>query len=94
MNGVFGIKPTWGRISREGDAATGSVSHVGPIASSTKDLAYFLEATCGEDLLDREGRLAMTLPAQRRSWRIQVVLDAPTLEEIAALQVRYPNPAP
>jgi len=24
----------------------------------------------------------------------QVVLDAPTLEEIAALQVRYPNPAP
>lgn len=54
MNGVFGIKPTWGRISREGDAATGSVSHVGPIASSTKDLAYFLEATCGEDLLDRE----------------------------------------
>jgi len=54
MNGVFGIKPTWGRISREGDAATGSVSHVGPIASSTKDLAYFLEATCGEDLLDGE----------------------------------------
>ena len=24
----------------------------------------------------------------------QLALDAPTLEEIAALQVRYPNPAP
>lgn len=27
--------------------------------------------------LDRDGRLAMPLPVQRRSWRIQVVLDAP-----------------
>src|SRR5262249_13970901 len=43
LNGVFGIKPTWGRVSREGDSASGSVAHVGPLASSTVDLARVLE---------------------------------------------------
>jgi aspartyl-tRNA(Asn)/glutamyl-tRNA(Gln) amidotransferase subunit A len=44
LNGVFGIKPTWGRVSRHGDTAKDSVSHVGPLASSTLDLARALEA--------------------------------------------------
>ncbi len=44
LNGVFGIKPTWGRVSRHGDTSTDSVSHVGPLASSTLDLARTLEA--------------------------------------------------
>ncbi|MEO7113737.1 MAG: amidase, partial [Polyangiaceae bacterium] len=31
INGVFGIKPTWGRVSRTGDIFTGSsVAHLGP----------------------------------------------------------------
>lgn len=42
MNGVFGIKPTWGRISRHTSSA-GTVSHIGPLASSTLDLARMLE---------------------------------------------------
>src|SRR5262249_25247988 len=29
INGVFGIKPTWGRVSRSGDAFGGSVAHLG-----------------------------------------------------------------
>ena len=41
--GVFGIKPTWGRVSRSGDIFGGTVGHLGPIASSTLDLAHFLE---------------------------------------------------
>jgi aspartyl-tRNA(Asn)/glutamyl-tRNA(Gln) amidotransferase subunit A len=47
--GVFGIKPTWGRVSRHGDVLSGTVGHLGPIASSTLDLARCLEAICGRD---------------------------------------------
>ncbi|WP_394837024.1 amidase [Pendulispora rubella] len=54
INGVFGIKPTWGRVSRAGDYAEGTVAHVGPIASSTADLARVLEAISGPDPLDPE----------------------------------------
>jgi aspartyl-tRNA(Asn)/glutamyl-tRNA(Gln) amidotransferase subunit A len=49
MNGVFGIKPTWGRVSRSGDISTGTVAHVGPLASSTLDLARALEVMSGPD---------------------------------------------
>lgn len=49
MNGVFGIKPTWGRVSRSGDISTGTVAHVGPLASSTVDLARALEVMSGAD---------------------------------------------
>jgi aspartyl-tRNA(Asn)/glutamyl-tRNA(Gln) amidotransferase subunit A len=48
-NGVFGIKPTWGRVSRSGDTAAGSVAHVGPIGASTLDLALALDAVAGPD---------------------------------------------
>jgi aspartyl-tRNA(Asn)/glutamyl-tRNA(Gln) amidotransferase subunit A len=43
LNGVFGIKATFGRVSRAGDGFLGSVAHAGPIASSTTDLATFLD---------------------------------------------------
>jgi aspartyl-tRNA(Asn)/glutamyl-tRNA(Gln) amidotransferase subunit A len=56
MNGVFGIKPTFGRVSRFGDLAGGSVEHVGPIASSTLDLALFLEAVAAPDARDPVSR--------------------------------------
>jgi aspartyl-tRNA(Asn)/glutamyl-tRNA(Gln) amidotransferase subunit A len=52
MSGVFGIKPTWGRISRSGDISGGSVSHLGPLATSTVDLAHALEAMSGADAAD------------------------------------------
>jgi aspartyl-tRNA(Asn)/glutamyl-tRNA(Gln) amidotransferase subunit A len=52
LNGVFGIKPTWGRVSRAGDTSTGSVSHVGPLASSTLDLARVLETIGPRDPRD------------------------------------------
>lgn len=47
--GVFGLKPSFGRLSRAGDAITGSLGHVGPIAASTRDLALCLDVTCGVD---------------------------------------------
>jgi aspartyl-tRNA(Asn)/glutamyl-tRNA(Gln) amidotransferase subunit A len=50
--GVFGIKPTWGRISRAGGLSGGSVAHFGPLAGSTVDLARSLEAMSGIDGAD------------------------------------------
>ncbi len=49
INGVFGIKPTWGRVSRAGDISGGTVAHLGPLACSTVDLAHALEAMSGHD---------------------------------------------
>jgi aspartyl-tRNA(Asn)/glutamyl-tRNA(Gln) amidotransferase subunit A len=56
--GVFGIKPTWGRISLSGDIFAGTVGHLGPLASSVLDLARFLEVASGFDPEDLQTDLA------------------------------------
>lgn len=87
-NGLFGIKPTFGRISRAGDGFGGTVAHIGPIGASTRDLAIFLEATSGEDPEDiltygnpgfTPGWLESALARGVRGLRIGVLED-----EIAA----------
>jgi aspartyl-tRNA(Asn)/glutamyl-tRNA(Gln) amidotransferase subunit A len=54
LNGVFGIKPTFGRVPVVGHGVPGgsSVVHLGPLGASTHDLAVFLETTSGEDARD------------------------------------------
>jgi aspartyl-tRNA(Asn)/glutamyl-tRNA(Gln) amidotransferase subunit A len=44
LNGIFGIKPTFGRVSRAGDGFRESVAATGPLGASTEDLAHFLDA--------------------------------------------------
>lgn len=53
-NGVFGIKPTYGRVPVVGHGVPGgsSVVHLGPLGASTHDLAVFLEAASGADPRD------------------------------------------
>jgi aspartyl-tRNA(Asn)/glutamyl-tRNA(Gln) amidotransferase subunit A len=41
--GIFGLKPTFGRISRTGESAWGSLNHVGVLAGASADLARFLD---------------------------------------------------
>jgi aspartyl-tRNA(Asn)/glutamyl-tRNA(Gln) amidotransferase subunit A len=50
--GVYGLKPTYGRVPRSGDGFSGSVNHDGPIAASVHDLALFLDAAAGPDAGD------------------------------------------
>jgi aspartyl-tRNA(Asn)/glutamyl-tRNA(Gln) amidotransferase subunit A len=52
--GVFGFKPTYGRVPATGHGLPGatSVVHLGPIAVSTRDLALFLEHASGADAGD------------------------------------------
>ncbi len=47
LNGVFGIKPTFGRVPRSPNSSS-SVAHTGPIASCTQDLATFLDVVASE----------------------------------------------
>jgi AtzE family amidohydrolase len=51
--GVFGLKPTYGRVSRAGTALfAGSFDHVGPLARSARDLAAAFDALQGPDVAD------------------------------------------
>jgi amidase len=48
MNGVTGLKPTWGRVSRAGVFALAqSMDHIGPMARSAADAAALLGAIAG-----------------------------------------------
>ena len=51
--GLFGLKPTYGRVSKYGVMPLApSIDHVGPIARTAWDTAALLQAIAGFDLLD------------------------------------------
>ena len=49
LTGVFGVKPTFGRLSRMGGGLANSVSAFGPIGASTADLAALMDVCAGHD---------------------------------------------
>lgn len=50
MNGITGLKPTWGRVSRAGVfALADTLDHVGPMARDARDAAAVLGAIAGPD---------------------------------------------
>ena len=64
--GLFGLKPTYGRLSRAGTFPfVASLDHVGPMARSVRDLALALDAMSGPDAADpvlSEARFEPTAP--------------------------------
>jgi aspartyl-tRNA(Asn)/glutamyl-tRNA(Gln) amidotransferase subunit A len=70
LNGVFGLKPTFGRIPVTGNAAAQSVGHIGPLGISTYDLAVFVEATAGFDPADAASGVG---PALHRGDLVQAL---------------------
>lgn len=52
-NGVVGMKPTYGRVSRYGLIAfASSLDQIGPMTRTVTDNAHLLEAICGLDKMD------------------------------------------
>lgn len=67
--GIFGLKPTYGRLSRAGSFLfTGSLDHLGPLARSVADLALTYDAMQGADADD-------PVSAQRPVERVMPELD-------------------
>jgi aspartyl-tRNA(Asn)/glutamyl-tRNA(Gln) amidotransferase subunit A len=51
--GVYGLKPTYGRVSRFGLVAyASSLEGIGPMARSVRDLAFLMDAMAGLDPMD------------------------------------------
>lgn len=80
-NGLTGIKPTWGRVSRYGAfelAAT--LDHIGPMARSTADAAALLGAIAGADAKDPTASLEPVpnyLAGMRRGLRgLRIGIDS------------------
>src|SRR5579883_3598161 len=49
-NGITGLKPTWGRVSRHGVfPLAASLDHIGPMTRSAADAGVMLEAIAGID---------------------------------------------
>src|SRR5205809_3577642 len=71
--GVFGLKPTFGRVSRAGVVPPAwSVDHVGPVARHVADLAAAFDAIAGPDPLDPA---CSTLPPPRCSGELERGID-------------------
>ena len=71
VNGIVGLKPTYGRISRAGVIpASPSLDHVGVMGRSVRDCAMLLEALAGHDPLDRSSLRAAPPP-----WATQLRSD-------------------
>jgi len=52
FSGVFGLKPTFGRVAVYPPSAFGDVSHVGPMSRTVADAALMLDAMKGPDSRD------------------------------------------
>ncbi|PWB38549.1 MAG: Asp-tRNA(Asn)/Glu-tRNA(Gln) amidotransferase GatCAB subunit A [Parcubacteria group bacterium] len=70
--GVYGLKPTYGRVSRFGAIAmTSSLDQIGPLANSVRDLAYLLQVMSGFDKKDATS-LPGAVPDYKRAWKQDV----------------------
>ena len=82
--GVYGMKPTYGRVSRYGVVAlASSLDQVGPFARSAADLAAVLDAICVHDPMDStslkvEPRFTQSLGQDIKGLRVGLVREALT----------------
>jgi amidase len=85
--GVYGHKPTWGIVPRDGQAlpwqtAPVDIDVVGPLARSADDLELALSVMAGPDAIEARGwQLRLERPKQKklRDFKVALMLDAPEI---------------
>ena len=83
--GVYGLKPTYGVLSRWGVVAYGSsLDQVGIIGHTPEDIALPLSVMCGEDMYDDT---SADLPEGKSLSKLEALSDA----EFAALKIAVPK---
>ncbi|MEC5397404.1 amidase [Uliginosibacterium sp. H1] len=65
VSGVFGLKPSYGRVPGFPPAHNGNLFHIGPITRSVEDAALLLNVIGGYDARDWT-----SLPQSGRDWRV------------------------
>ncbi len=71
--GIFGLKPTFGRLPREGSAPfVDSLDHVGPFAGSARDLAAAYDVLQGRDAADPAALALPGLESDIKPLRIAI----------------------
>lgn len=84
-NGLTGLKPTWGRVSRHGVfELAASLDHVGPITRSARDALFLLSTIAGHDPLDPTSQpsVCLEVPGIDESFRgLRVGIDERWLSE-------------
>src|SRR5579871_4839927 len=65
FTGLFGLKPTFGRVPAYPPSAFGTVSHVGPMTRTVADGALMLTVLAGPDWRD-----SWALPPDERDYRV------------------------
>ncbi len=91
---MYGHKPTFDLVPRDGHALPGTYSHgdmavAGPLARSAADLRLILEIIAGPDAIDgRAVSLRLPAPTQRRlsDFRVGVMLTSPAADVDASVQ--------
>ncbi len=82
FTGVYGFKPTYGRVSRFGLVAhASSLDQIGPFATTAQDLALILDALVGHDpldatSLDTKSAFTPALSADAKGLRVGVVRES------------------
>lgn len=71
-NGLTGLKPTWGRVSRHGVfEMAASMDHVGPMTRSARDTLFLLSTIAGYDPFDptSESSVCLEVPSVDPSFK-------------------------
>jgi aspartyl-tRNA(Asn)/glutamyl-tRNA(Gln) amidotransferase subunit A len=78
FTGIFGLKPTHGRVPAYPPTPNAAIAHVGPITRSVEDAALMLTVLTGYDPRD-----SYALPREQRDWRIGVERG------VVGMRIRY-----
>lgn len=84
-NGLTGLKPTWGRVSRHGCfELAASLDHIGPITRSARDALFLLSTIAGHDPKDPTSlpSVCLEVPSVEDSFRgLRVGIDEAWLSD-------------